>query len=288
MSSTFEEFLWFANSLCMHRFKDPVCQQTGHSSKHRGLSSRACELKREILLYESTFGQSRSWSPELTSLRVPLKLNGVDARGTKQIVTRMNYNRRGLDWQLDMLNTYRSSSQSAVSLTVAADWTLVLSSNEVKVEVNLRPTVSRPVYLGVRHPSGTRNQFFFLLEISFVEPSLTRGRVCNLPYNCFWALPEQSLLGRSPTELTAIFYCLIWDSPNLEGQVPVFISPRNMLAQLYPRALMAAGHSYIASARTEQRTPLTTALLLLRTCLLRPLRSNCRCLLSYYLVTAVV
>jgi hypothetical protein len=24
-----------------------------------------------------------------------------------------------------------------------------------------------------------------------------------------------------------IFYCLIWDSPNLEGQVPVFISPRN-------------------------------------------------------------
>jgi hypothetical protein len=44
-------------------------------------------------------------------------------------------------------------------------------------------------------------------------------------------------LGRSPAELTAIFYCLIWDSPNLEGQVPVFISPRNRVAQLYPRAL---------------------------------------------------
>jgi hypothetical protein len=38
---------------------------------------------------------------------------------------------------------------------------------EVEVEVNLRPTVSRPVCLGVRHPSGTRNQFFFLIEISF-------------------------------------------------------------------------------------------------------------------------
>jgi hypothetical protein len=25
--------------------------------------------------------------------------------------------------------------------------------------------------------------------------------------------------------------------PNLEGQVPVFISPRNRVAQLYPRAL---------------------------------------------------
>jgi hypothetical protein len=41
---------------------------------------------------------------------------------------------------------------------------------------------------GVRHPSGTRDQFFFLLEIFcgrlrvcyFVAPSLTRGRVCNL------------------------------------------------------------------------------------------------------------
>jgi hypothetical protein len=37
----------------------------------------------------------------------------------------------------------------------------------VEVEVNLRPTVSRPVYLGVRRPSGTCDQFFFLFEISF-------------------------------------------------------------------------------------------------------------------------
>jgi hypothetical protein len=92
-------------------------------------------------------------------------------------------------------------------------WTPV----EVEVEVNLRPIVSRPVCPGVRRPSGARDQCFFLLEISFrqlrvcyfVAPSLTRGRVCNLLYNCFWALPEQSLLGRSPAELTTIFYCLI-------------------------------------------------------------------------------
>jgi hypothetical protein len=32
------------------------------------------------------------------------------------------------------------------------------------------------------------------------------------------------------------FHCLIWYSPNLEGQVPVFISSRNRVAQLYPRA----------------------------------------------------
>jgi hypothetical protein len=37
----------------------------------------------------------------------------------------------------------------------------------IKVEVTLRPTVSRPVCLGVRRPSGTRDQFYFLLEILF-------------------------------------------------------------------------------------------------------------------------
>jgi hypothetical protein len=35
----------------------------------------------------------------------------------------------------------------------------------------------------------------------------------------------------------SIFYCLyFWDSPNLQGQVPVFVSSRNRVAQLYLRA----------------------------------------------------
>jgi hypothetical protein len=34
-----------------------------------------------------------------------------------------------------------------------------------------------------------------------------------------------------------ILLCQIRGSPNLEGQVPVFISPRNRVAQLYPQAL---------------------------------------------------
>jgi hypothetical protein len=75
---------------------------------------------------------------------------------------------------------------SVQALVTALD--LGIGDNFVKVEVKLRPTVSRPVRLGVRHPSGTRDKFFFLLEIFFrqlrvcyfVAPSLTRGRVCNL------------------------------------------------------------------------------------------------------------
>jgi hypothetical protein len=71
------------------------------------------------------------------------------------------------------------------------------------VEVNLRPIASRPVCPGVRRPSVTRDQFFFLLEISFrqlrlcyfVAPSLTRGRVCNLIVQLLLGLARTVTLG---------------------------------------------------------------------------------------------
>jgi hypothetical protein len=42
----------------------------------------------------------------------------------------------------------------------------------------------------------------------------------------------QSLNGPSRAEPVTILCCLIWDSSNLEGQVPVFISPKNRMARL--------------------------------------------------------
>jgi hypothetical protein len=94
-----------------------------------------------------------------------------------------------------------------------------------------RQSVGQSVQVSGAHLGPVTNfsfamKFLFrhLRFCKFVAPSLTRGRVCKLLYNCFWALPEQSLLGRSPAELTAFFYCLIRDSTNLEGQVPVFRS----------------------------------------------------------------
>jgi hypothetical protein len=68
-------------------------------------------------------------------------------------------------------------------------------------------------------------------------PSLTRSRVCSFQF-FFWASPVQHFSDLSPMGFVAIFYYLnYWYSPSLEGQVPVFISPRNRMAQLCPREL---------------------------------------------------
>jgi hypothetical protein len=93
----------------------------------------------------------------------------------------------------------------------------------------LRPMVSRPLRLGVKHPSDAYD--------------LTREWVCRL--QLLLVLASAVILGsESRGTRDYILLSQIRDYPNQEGQVPVFISPRNRVAQLYPQAL---GSLFVAS-----------------------------------------
>jgi hypothetical protein len=84
----------------------------------------------------------------------------------------------------------------------------------------------RPVFVTVRQ----------LRICWYGAPSLTRGRVCRL--QLMLALSSAIILSSdSRGTHDHILLSQIRDSPYLEDQVPVFISPRNRVAQLYLQAL---------------------------------------------------
>jgi hypothetical protein len=63
-------------------------------------------------------------------------------------------------------------------------------------------------------------------------------------YNYSWASPAKSISGPSLAELLTIIYSLIKDSTNLTDKVPVFVSLKNRIVQLYPRALISLFIAY--------------------------------------------
>jgi hypothetical protein len=69
-------------------------------------------------------------------------------------------------------------------------------------------------------------------------------------YYCCWSSPVQSFSGPSPAVPTTTFYSLRFETPpNLESKISVFISPRNKVSQLYPKAL---GSLFVAFYDTQE------------------------------------
>jgi hypothetical protein len=123
----------------------------------------------------------------------------------------------------------------------------------------------------------TTSNFIFQLNTCgygpYVTSSLRRGWVCRLQLLLILA---SALILRSESRGTHdhILLSQIRDSLNLEGQIPVFISPRNKVTRLYPTEFIplrtgsmlvaCLWSGYIAFARTIQKPSLSTGFLLLR------------------------
>jgi hypothetical protein len=101
----------------------------------------------------------------------------------------------------------------------------------------------------------TTSDFIFQLSACgyspYVTSTLTRGWVCRL--QLLLVLASVVIL-RSESRETHDHPLLsqIRDSPNLEVQVPVFISPRKRVARLYPQAL---GSLLVTSCDSQYSTP---------------------------------
>jgi hypothetical protein len=106
----------------------------------------------------------------------------------------------------------------------------------VRVRATLRLAVyGQSVHLDTK-PLETHDQYFsFQLNTCgyspYVTSSLTRGWICRLQLLLF--LASAVILGsQSRGTHCHILLSQIRDSPNLEGQVPIFISPSERVAQL--------------------------------------------------------
>jgi hypothetical protein len=100
-----------------------------------------------------------------------------------------------------------------------------------------RRSVGQSVFVSSTH-LGRKARFLLLSDICEFVDGLLWYEEGFVVYKCSWSSSVQSFLGPSPVWLMVIFYSPRFETPpNLEGQVPVFISPRNRVTRLYPQTL---------------------------------------------------
>jgi hypothetical protein len=99
-----------------------------------------------------------------------------------------------------------------------------------RVEVKLRPTVSRPVCLGVGLSSGTHDKIFgFCLTLAgfCILGSLSDERIGLQFTRTIASGPCQTIRSRVEVPKNSDHILLIWDCHNLEGKMSVFIPSSN-------------------------------------------------------------
>jgi hypothetical protein len=121
-------------------------------------------------------------------------------------------------------------------------------------------TVSQSVCLGIEYPCGTCDQILLPVEMLLSE-------ICGLVsmVRTLWREDGSAICGvitqwSESLRTETILHCLIWDSPNLVGQVPVFIFPEVevevTLRLTVSQSVNMSGFCiiYINSVRTSQET----------------------------------
>jgi hypothetical protein len=120
-----------------------------------------------------------------------------------------------------LLNELQTESESESESEILYDWRFT-ANQFVSATSPLRLTTSNLIF--------QLNTFGYS---PFVASTLTSGWVCRLQ---LLLVLISAVILRSESRGTHdhILLSQIRDSPNLQGQVPVFISPRNRVARLHP------------------------------------------------------